>query len=180
TAGQGSFKSGQQVGSLKWTRNSRLELDAYDLKACVCFPQERIVGLELKVMKEQIALLLREYQELLNVKMALEIEITTYRALIEGEDTSLSTMEDSSYQLRQKTCMRVTNRNAPSPSPELLTTQTRIRMLDQYPLDLSPSTHKCILHQPPRIMVFRIRMPMVLFCVSLAALNHLSLTLTFC
>ncbi|XP_036395458.1 glial fibrillary acidic protein [Megalops cyprinoides] len=51
--------------------------------------------LELKSTKEKIALHLREYQDLLNIKMALEIEITTYRKLIEGEDLRLSGMVQS-------------------------------------------------------------------------------------
>uniref|UniRef100_A0A3B3YUH1 IF rod domain-containing protein n=1 Tax=Poecilia mexicana TaxID=48701 RepID=A0A3B3YUH1_9TELE len=50
--------------------------------------------LELKSTKTKIALHLREYQELLNIKMALEIEITTYK-LIEGEDQRLSGMMTS-------------------------------------------------------------------------------------
>ncbi|XP_053183275.1 vimentin [Scomber japonicus] len=48
--------------------------------------------LELKSTKEKIALHLRDYQDLLNIKMSLEIEITTYRKLIEGEDLRLSDM----------------------------------------------------------------------------------------
>ncbi|XP_050963075.1 notochord granular surface isoform X2 [Labeo rohita] len=50
---------------------------------------------ELKSIKGKIALLLRDYQDLLNVKMSLEIEITTYRKLIEGEDSRLSNMVSS-------------------------------------------------------------------------------------
>ncbi|KAG9342744.1 hypothetical protein JZ751_015606 [Albula glossodonta] len=51
--------------------------------------------LELKSTKQKIALHLREYQDLLNIKMALEIEITTYRKLIEGEDLRLTGMVQS-------------------------------------------------------------------------------------